>query len=328
MNKLYTLPEISKLIDEGKRLLLAGEEGLMKQLPPGYWIGGTIPYFMTDQGGVINREKVYATEMSPLVADITIKTYSEEEIDQVYSDAIPRGFSLILIPSGSQVHMDFALKAPRFRDFLKVPLMGWIAGVHMDDLGQIAPRVFYGPTKESYTDRALVMHCSLPTGTMADLDIINSFEPDTSGPSLQFYGDGFSAGNCLIDGKDINLAAFLKDRGVDTKLPLVADYNGTMINISIQTVDDAQGRVDFYAPVFKGVTYHLAKPVEDFIGVFQQKLDSIEKGENIFYSCNCVLNFLYGELEGKRAGYLTGPATFGEVAYQLLNQTLVYLRII
>lgn len=45
------------------------------------------------------------------------------------------------------------------------------------------------------------------------------------------------------------------------------------------------------------------------------------------FSCNCILNFLYSELEGKRTGELIGPVTFGEVAYQLLNQTLVYLQI-
>jgi hypothetical protein len=32
-------------------------------------------------------------------------------------------------------------------------------------------------------------------------------------------------------------------------------------------------------------------------------------------------------LAGKQTGAFTGPVTFGEVAYQLLNQTLVYLKI-
>lgn len=45
------------------------------------------------------------------------------------------------------------------------------------------------------------------------------------------------------------------------------------------------------------------------------------------FSCNCTLNFLYSELEGKRTGQLVGPVAFGEIAYQGLNQTLVYLQI-
>ena len=33
------------------------------------------------------------------------------------------------------------------------------------------------------------------------------------------------------------------------------------------------------------------------------------------------------KLEGKKTGAFTGPITFGEIAYQLLNQTLVYLEV-
>jgi hypothetical protein len=39
------------------------------------------------------------------------------------------------------------------------------------------------------------------------------------------------------------------------------------------------------------------------------------------------LNYLYGKLEGRKTGDLTGPITFGEIAFQLLNQTLVYLEV-
>jgi hypothetical protein len=55
----------------------------------------------------------------------------------------------------------------------------------------------------------------------------------------------------------------------------------------------------------------------------------IPTGNNdaIAFSCNCILNYLYAELEGKQTGNFTGPITFGEVAYQLLNQTMVYLDI-
>jgi hypothetical protein len=51
------------------------------------------------------------------------------------------------------------------------------------------------------------------------------------------------------------------------------------------------------------------------------------ESDNIVFSCNCILNYLYSELEGKQTGGIIGPITFGEVAYQLLNQTLAYLTI-
>ncbi|MBF9025922.1 hypothetical protein HKCCD6035_10255 [Rhodobacterales bacterium HKCCD6035] len=45
------------------------------------------------------------------------------------------------------------------------------------------------------------------------------------------------------------------------------------------------------------------------------------------YSCNCTLNYLYGEMEDKSVSGFTGPMTFGEIAYMLLNQTLVRLEL-
>lgn len=50
-------------------------------------------------------------------------------------------------------------------------------------------------------------------------------------------------------------------------------------------------------------------------------------GKNIVFACNCILNHTYGHMEGHRLGTLEGPVTFGEVAFQLVNQTLVYLEL-
>ena len=47
---LLTIEETKKLIENGKTLYLAGEEALLKSLPKGNWIGGTIPYFMDTDG--------------------------------------------------------------------------------------------------------------------------------------------------------------------------------------------------------------------------------------------------------------------------------------
>jgi hypothetical protein len=50
-------------------------------------------------------------------------------------------------------------------------------------------------------------------------------------------------------------------------------------------------------------------------------------GDAIALSCNCVLNYVHSSLEGRSPGGIVGPITFGEIAYQLLNQTMVYLTI-
>jgi hypothetical protein len=70
----------------------------------------------------------------------------------------------------------------------------------------------------------------------------------------------------------------------------------------------------------------MARRVEDYAAAFQSHIDKIS-GADAAFSCNCVLNFLYGGLEGKKTEGFTGPITFGEIAYQLVNQTLVYVTV-
>jgi hypothetical protein len=108
-------------------------------------------------------------------------------------------------------------------------------------------------------------------------------------------------------------------------MPLVADYNGTYINTSVKAVMD--GKVDLYAPVFRGIEYRFATPVSDYTKEFGKRIGDSQSGEP-FFSCNCILNYLYGKLEGKSTPPYFGPVTFGEVAYQLINQTLVYCEIV
>jgi hypothetical protein len=93
----------------------------------------------------------------------------------------------------------------------------------------------------------------------------------------------------------------------------------------VQGVDETKGAVTFYAPVFPGTEYKIAEPVADYISAFESAACS--DGAPPAFSCNCILNYLYANLEGKSTGTITGPITFGEVAHQLLNQTLVRLSI-
>ena len=107
----------------------------------------------------------------------------------------------------------------------------------------------------------------------------------------------------------------------------MADYYGALVNISFQSVDPG-GEVKFYAPVFTGIHYKHAKAVSNYAASFGEQLrKSNLDGQNIVFSCNCILNYLYSELEGRKTDPFVGPITFGEIAYQLLNQTLVYMEV-
>ncbi|WP_320008361.1 DUF6976 family protein [Maridesulfovibrio sp.] len=325
--ELLSVKETVDLIADGKILLIAGDESLLAELPKGKWIGGTIPYFVSSsEGGLVTQKQLFVTDISDVAASITLKKYNQDELGNVYKDAGYGGFSFIIIPASSPAHVSFALNAPNYQDFGSQPLVGWISGVLLDDLGKVKPKVFSGATGNSYEDEALVMHVDLIPGKTIDVGIVNIFEQG-DGDTLTFNQDSFAADSVMVNGVKKNFAEYIAEKNIDTKLPLVADYYGALINISFQAVSPEDG-VSFYAPVFSGVRYKHAKPLADYAGAFNKQLtDNDVAGKKIAFSCNCILNYLYSELEGKKTDPFVGPITFGEIAYQLLNQTLVYVDI-
>ncbi len=191
-------------------------------------------------------------------------------------------------------------------------------------MGKTTPKVYLGETGETVEDGCVAMHVRLKSGKVADLGIVNVFKQGEE-DSKKFNTTGFTVTEAIINGERENFADYLKRIQADTKLPLVAAYMGAMVNISFQSVDMNKKEVTFYAPNFTGIEYKSAAPIEDYVQEFTGHIpDAIEE---VAFSCNCILNYLYSELEGKKTGAFMGPVTFGEVAYQLLNQTLGYLKI-
>lgn len=320
------IEELKAKISRGGYFFLAADEGLLEQMPEGNWIGGTIPYFMTEAGGSYSRDKVYALELPSCITGVEIRAYDESSLASVYDDAPANGFSLMIIPASSKTHLSFALNAPKFDDFAASPLAGWISGVPLDEIGKSAPKVFDGRIGRALEDAAVVMHATLPKGKTAIVGIVNIFEP-SDGDILTFDADGFAVTEVTVNGKKERFAEYIASKELDTRLPLVTNYGGAMINVSFQKVDHATGEVRFYGPVFKDMEYRHAKPVGDYLDAFiDQKPNGI--GDRIMFSCNCILNYVYSSLKGKSTVGFVGPITFGEIAYQLLNQTAVYVEIV
>lgn len=315
--------ELEELIQNGQTLLLAGDEKLLDKLPRGNWIGGTIPYFNAPEGGIISKEKVFVTTLPSYVEQVEICSYDEKSIENIYVDSPANGFSFLILPAGSPTHLSFALNAPRYKNFAVNPVVGWVAGVHLSDLGKFLPKIINGKTGEVSFSNAIVMRCSLPNNMICNINTVNIFSPG-NGDTFEVMNDGFSFNEVIVNGHPVNFVDYLLANKVDLKLPLVANYYGVNINVSFQEIDREHGVVTFYAPLFKGVKYCQANPVIDYVKDF---IGSLPKNNmSIIFSCNCILNFLYSELEGKACGTI-GPITFGEIAYQLLNQTMVYLTI-
>lgn len=326
MNQLMSIADASALIRTGAALSLAGPESALDALPQGQWIGGTIPYFMAAEGGVVATEGRVFVSALPAEGTVRIAHYGAESVDQIHAQAPDNGYTVAIVPAGSPAHRRFAEGAANDAEAFLKPTVGWVSGVHLSDLGKVAPKVYDGRTGTKHTDGVVVAHVALPESRLASIEIVNIFEPD-GGDVLRFSETSFEVDECLVNGERVKLSEYLAVRKAsDGKLPLVGDFGGAHINVSIQSIDATSGKVSLYAPVFTGVDYHLAKPVGDYAASFRSKLADFS-GEGASFSCNCILNFLYGELEGHSIGGVQGPITFGEIGYQLLNQTLVVLRI-
>ncbi|MBI5899051.1 MAG: hypothetical protein HZB40_07500 [Rhodocyclales bacterium] len=319
-----SLDDAVRLVESRRFLCIAADERLLRSLPAGNWIGGTIPYFMGQDGGTSTQDALFVTAFPVLAGPPTIRFYDATQLPQVCADAPENGFSLVIIPAFSDLHSRFAYDAPSYADMYLKPLVGWIAGIHLDDLATARPAVVNGMTGEIDCERAIVMHVELPSELSAQIDIINLFRQG-DGDRIIFPETGFAADRCLINGEPGNLADYLTGHTIDTRLPLVANYCGALVNVSFKGVDADRRRVEFYAPVFPDIEYRLAAEVPNYVTAFQAAVPNAER--TLAFSCNCILNYLYSELEGKRTGHLRGPMTFGEIAYQLVNQTLVYLSI-
>ncbi len=321
---LHTVEEVSARIDAGETLLIAGDEALLAQLPQGRWIGGTIPYFMSKDGGRTSRDLLHVDVLPEEVTDVAVRTYSANDLCGITQDAFDDGFSVIIVPGGSIVHTAFAVEAPDLPGIRTRPLVGWVAGVHLDDLGVARPRTFAGSGDRGSPALAAVLHARLAPGVRATARTVALFSPG-DGATLTFDSTGFTQDMVLVDGEPWDFTEYLAEIGHDTRLPLVSTGGGERVNVSFQTVPDDGGTVHLYAPVFSGVEYRLAAPLPDLVAALHERLPA--GSTQPAFSFTCVLNYVYSELEGKRTGDFVGPATFGEIAHQLHNQTLVYLSL-
>ena len=323
MKKLQTVAEVSKLIQQGKILSLAGDERVLSQLPKGQWIAGTTPYFMGEQAGEFSQDKIYVDIIEDSVINHKITSYNSNNIESITRDRFDNGYTILVIPAFSKLHSDYALKAPGFDGIYDAPILGWVSGINLNS--EDTPKIFNGMTGESSSEQGVALHVRLPEGKMAQLEILNIHKPDPKSPVIEFNVDDFEVEDCTIDGKPKNFAEFISENKIDIKAPLICDYSGATFNVCIKEVHEDKGKVDLYAPVFKGRKYLLGISLENYANAFASSLPA--QNEPSEFSCNCVLNYLYGELEGKQAGF-PGPITFGEIGYHLLNQTMTYLNIV
>ncbi len=321
-NKLYKVEEVVQFIKQGRFLSLAGDERVLSKLPNGNWIGGTTPYFMGTKKGMFTQELIFVNNLSDKPDNYLIKSYSANEVMNIVDDTFNNGCSTIIVPPFTDVHKEYALRIPEHENLFDNPITGWVAGIDINS-NDIA-KTYNGLTGEVYTDKIVAFHIELPKNKIARLEITNIFSQSDNNIEIEFLEDGFCCTDCcLINGKKTNLAKYIKENNIDIKLPIISDYSGALINVSFQSIEN--DKVKFYAPIFKGRKYKFANPITNYVANFNMQVKNIKTKPE--FSCNCILNYLYGELEGKKIDNVSGPITFGEIGYLLLNQTLTFLFI-
>jgi hypothetical protein len=82
MNQLMSIEAASEMIRRGLPLSVAGPKPCWTACPR-HWIGGTIPYFMVEEGGVVVQdERLFVTDLSGL-GQVRIGSYGPDELARI-----------------------------------------------------------------------------------------------------------------------------------------------------------------------------------------------------------------------------------------------------
>ena len=316
---LLTLKEATALISQKKLLHISASQELLQKLPQGNWIGGSSEFRAKESGVEDTEEKLCVFELG--FDTYNIKTYTKENVAYFTADTYENGFSIVIIPAETEILQVYAKNCMNYKDLFLKNVVGWIAGSNTKE----APIVVNGQTGDVFTNEAIILNVSLPAEKMATVNVVNIFTADEKSPRIEFTSEDFLAKTFLVDGKEAVIVDYAKENGIDLQLPLVAEYYGAEVNVSVVNISEDKV-ITWGAPLFPGITYRFAKPLGEYSEVFRSKIQSIEY-KNCVFSCNCISNMFHGDLLKYDLGGFYGPYVYGEIAYQLVNQTLVYLQI-
>jgi len=325
IRKTYTFNEVVEFINNGKILSLAADEQLLKKLPKGNWIGGTIPYFMDTEMGKFSKELIFVDDLTEFAVNFKIAKYNKNTIKNIISDSFINGFTVLIIPYESETVEEFSINSLKYENIYQNPIVGFIAGTDLSNLGKVKAKIYSGNDLTFSEEEGIAIHIGIDSKKIASTEIINLNEINTNSPTIIFPKTSYEQSDCIINGEPDNILSYLTKINYTSGLPLIANFQGALINRDIKVKNIKNNSISFFSPLFKDEKYYLAKPVDDYLNLFEKTLNKIDIS-NIAYSVLCVSYYGLANLEGKKIPF-AGPFTFGEIAYQLLNQTLVYLKI-
>ncbi len=167
------LDKVKEMISAGKLLHIAADESLLAQLPKGNWIGGTTPYFISNEGGVKTKEKLFVTEFD-MASNHKLCIYDKDNVTKLPDDAFSDGLTFLLLPFAAEVTATYCKTAPGIEDLIMHPTIGWITGFDLEAGGN--SKVYDGFSGNCYDDKAVALHMELPAGRLASIGIVNFFD--------------------------------------------------------------------------------------------------------------------------------------------------------
>ena len=320
---LHDLDEVIEMIKSGKLLALTGDEKVLSKLPKGNWIGATTPYFVDNDRGLFTVDRIYVNELYAINEDYKFASYDSSNIATIAKNGFENGYTILFIPAFQEIHSKYALIASDIDGIYDNAIGGMVAGADLDNF--TAPKVYQGFEAREFIDQAVAVHVKLPEDKTSRIEILNIFQQDEDSVEIRFLADGFECTSCLIDGEKVNFAKYIKEKGIDIETPMSSNNSGAIINVCFKELNEETNTVSFYGPVFTDTVYKFSLPIDNYIGRFNEKIESMT--QQYQFSCNCILNYLYGNLRDAETKLFGGPVVFGEIGYNLLNQTLTNLVI-
>ncbi len=315
---LFTPGEVSDLIRAGHSLLLAGDAKLLAQLPAGNWIGGSTPFFILyPEHRTTSYDKIFVSQLPDFVTKTEIREYDETNIQQIFNDGPQNGFTVLIMPFASPVAVEYGLNATNYDNFAAHPLCGWLSGQPLEIIMTEKSYSASGISSGISSDKAVAMHVSLPENKYAEVHIFNPYKQG-NGDNIRFDYGSLTLKDAFINGEKRNFAGYLREIGYDMQMPFVANYSGAMINVVCCGIGESEVQVS--APVFKSVDYRIAV-IDDEI------IEPLLVNDQIVFSVTCIGNFIQPDICAQYLRKMNGPVVYGEIAYQQVGQTTVYVTV-
>ncbi|MCR5453698.1 MAG: hypothetical protein K6F33_01765 [Bacteroidales bacterium] len=324
-NGLYSKEKVIEFIKQGRIMHLCGSEAMLKDLPKGNWVAGMTPYFM-DNVGKICENKIYVDDFSFIAEACEMSILDETNIAEIATrNKYSNGFVFVILPIDSQVYYTFANHSLEYDKIYDNPVVGYVSSTRLEDYGKKQPKVAIGSEGVLYGDKAAVMYVKVSDRLRVRAEIMNFDTIDDSTPALKFPKTGFQQRDCLIDGEQGKIANYLEavKSSIGHYPQLITSQNGALVNRDIKSVDVNTGESVFFSPAYESDVYYIVKPNNDYLATFNRRLG---RKTDVIACMSCTSYFLQGDFEYRHVDF-NGVYTFGEIAYQLLNKTIVTLEV-